>query len=213
MASLTVAPTGAAASGSPSPNGARSVDSVPERVLQAALRLFAEQGFENTSVQEIVDAVGVTKGALYHYFASKDDLLYEIYVRVLHLQTEHLEAIATSDAPVAERLHAMAADVVRTTLANLDGVGIFYRSLHLLSEEKRSALRDQRRKYTTMFQGLIAEGQQVGTFRRSGMPLDLRTYHFFGTVHYLPTWYRPGGPLAAEEIARYYADDLVDSLR
>jgi AcrR family transcriptional regulator len=48
---------------------------VQERLIAASLRLFAAQGVEGTSVQEIVAAAGVTKGAMYHYFASKDDLL------------------------------------------------------------------------------------------------------------------------------------------
>ena len=47
---------------------------VPQRLLAAATRLFAERGYDRTSVQEIVEAAGVTKGALYHYFGSKDDL-------------------------------------------------------------------------------------------------------------------------------------------
>ncbi|KOG87710.1 TetR family transcriptional regulator, partial [Streptomyces varsoviensis] len=59
---------------------------VPQRLLAAATRLFADQGYDRTSVQEIVEAAGVTKGALYHYFGSKDDLLHEVYARLLRLQ-------------------------------------------------------------------------------------------------------------------------------
>ena len=191
----------------------RAADSIPERLVRAAVHLFAQKGFENTSVQEIVDAVGVTKGAMYYYFASKDDLLYEIYARLLRAQTARLESIASSDAPTAERLHAMAVDVVQTTLANLQDVTIFVRSLHLLSDERLAAVRETRRNYAARFRDLIEEGQREGTFRRGGMPLDLRTYHFFGAIHYLPVWYRPDGPRSADEIARYYADDLLNSLR
>ena len=79
-------------------------ESVPQRLLRAATRLFAEQGFETTSVQQIVDAAGVTKGAMYHYFGSKDDLLYEIYARVLRVQQARMEQAADSSAPVEERL-------------------------------------------------------------------------------------------------------------
>ena len=67
---------------------------LPERLLAVATRLFAEKGFEGTSVQEIVAAAGVTKGAMYHYFASKDDLLYEIYHRLLVMQTNRLQQFA-----------------------------------------------------------------------------------------------------------------------
>ena len=123
------------------------VEPVPQRLLAVATRLFAEQGFEMTSVQQIVDAAGVTKGAMYHYFDSKDDLLYEIYARLLRVQTARMEVAADSDAPVAERLHAVAADVVATTAANLDDTVIFFRSMHLLHPDKQAEVRAQRRRY------------------------------------------------------------------
>ncbi len=63
---------------------------VPQRLLAVATRLFAERGYDRTSVQEIVEAAGVTKGALYHYFGSKDDLLHEVYARMLRLQQQRL---------------------------------------------------------------------------------------------------------------------------
>ncbi|MEV0504412.1 helix-turn-helix domain-containing protein, partial [Streptomyces spectabilis] len=73
---------------------------VPQRLLAAATRLFADRGYDRTSVQEIVEAAGVTKGALYHYFGSKDDLLHEVYARMLRVQQERLDAFADADAPV-----------------------------------------------------------------------------------------------------------------
>ncbi|CAM5504407.1 hypothetical protein SHIRM173S_11601 [Streptomyces hirsutus] len=76
---------------------------VPQRLLAAATRLFAEQGYDRTSVQEIVEAAGVTKGALYHYFGSKDDLLHEVYARVLRVQQERLDAYANADEAIPER--------------------------------------------------------------------------------------------------------------
>ena len=74
--------------------------SVADDVLRAALGLFAAQGYANTSVQQVVEAAGVTKGAMYHYFQSKDDLLFAIYDRMLTLQTDHLETIVARGEPV-----------------------------------------------------------------------------------------------------------------
>ena len=55
-------------------DGKAARPAVKERLLNVATRLFARHGFESTSVQDIVDAAGVTKGAMYHYYGSKDDL-------------------------------------------------------------------------------------------------------------------------------------------
>ncbi|MFE9249229.1 TetR/AcrR family transcriptional regulator [Streptomyces sp. NPDC007088] len=185
---------------------------VPQRLLAAATHLFAEQGYDRTSVQEIVEAAGVTKGALYHYFGSKEDLLQEVYARVLRLQQERLDAFAGSAEPVGERLRAAAADVVVTTIDNLDDAAIFFRSMHHLSPEKNKEVRAERRRYHERFRALIEEGQRQGVFS-AATPADLVVDYHFGSVHHLSTWYRPGGPLAPQEVADHLADLLLRALR
>ncbi|MET7999063.1 TetR/AcrR family transcriptional regulator [Amycolatopsis sp. NPDC005232] len=185
---------------------------VPRRLLQHATKLFAKKGFDRTSVQEIVEAAGVTKGAMYHYFGSKDDLLYEIYARVLREQTSQLERVASSAAPLRERLAAAASDVVVSSIDNLDDNTIFLQSMHQLSADKRKAVRAERRKYHERFRRLIEEGQASGEFR-TDKPADLVVDFFFGSVHHLGTWYRRGGPLSAREVGDQFADLLLSMLR
>lgn len=185
---------------------------VPERLLAEATRLFAERGYDRTSVQEIVEAAGVTKGALYHYFGSKDDLLHEIYGRVLRLQTERLDAIAARGTDVRERLAEAAADVVVTSIENLDDTKIFFRSMHQLGPDKQKAVRAERRRYHETFRSLIEEGQQGGHFRADLHP-DLVVDFFFGSVHHLGIWYHADGPLSAREVAAEFADLLLHSVR
>ncbi|MCE7007871.1 TetR/AcrR family transcriptional regulator [Kibdelosporangium philippinense] len=185
---------------------------VDEKLLAEATKLFAKQGFDRTSVQEIVEAAGVTKGAMYHYFGSKDDLLHEIYGRVLREQTDRLEKFAASEAPAAERVRGAAADVVITTIENLDDFKIFSQSMHHLSPAKQRAVRAERRKYHERFRSLIEEGQHSGDFR-ADVPADLVVDYFFGSVHHLGAWYRKGGKLAPSQIAGHYADLLLTSLK
>ncbi|GGS78643.1 TetR family transcriptional regulator [Planobispora rosea] len=185
---------------------------VRQRLLGEATRLFAERGFESTSVQEIVSAAGVTKGAMYHYFDSKDDLLHEIYARVLRLQTDRLNHFAGAPGPVAERLHAAAADVVRTTVDNLDDSKIFFRSMHLLAPDTRKTVRAERRVYHERFRDLVTEGQREGVFR-DDIPADIVVDFFFGSVHHLGTWYSPEGPLSGAELGTHFADLLLTSLQ
>ncbi|MEV7727810.1 TetR/AcrR family transcriptional regulator [Streptomyces sp. NPDC087917] len=185
---------------------------VPQRLLAVATRLFAERGYDRTSVQEIVEAAGVTKGALYHYFGSKDDLLHEVYARMLRLQQQRLDAVAGSDAPVEERLRAAAADVVVTTIENLDDAMIFFRSMHQLSPEKYKQVRSERRRYHERFRALVEEGQRTGVFS-TATPADLVVDYYFGSVHHLSTWYRTDGPLTPAEVGDHLADLLLRSLR
>ncbi|MGH3469983.1 MAG: TetR/AcrR family transcriptional regulator [Thermocrispum sp.] len=185
---------------------------VPERLLTAATKLFAQRGFEGTSVQDVVEAAGVTKGAMYHYFASKEDLLAEIYGRLLRMQTERLEKFAAAEGPVVERLHGAAADVVVTTIEHLEPAVIFFRSLHQLSQAKQRQVRRERRRYHDRFCEMISEGQGSGVFRSDVTP-DLVADYFFGSVHHLSTWYRPRGALCAAEVGATFADLLLAGLR
>ncbi|WP_017541902.1 MULTISPECIES: TetR/AcrR family transcriptional regulator [Nocardiopsis] len=185
---------------------------VPQRLLAVATRLFADKGFDRTSVQEIVETARVTKGAMYHYFDSKDDLLAEVYARVLRMQMERLEAIAAEGGPVTERVRRAAADVVVTTIANLDDATIFFRSLHQLSEGKQREVRAQRRTYHELFRSLLTEGQREGVFT-DRVPADIVVDFYFGSVHHLSTWYHPEGELAPTEIGEHYADLLLSALR
>ena len=185
---------------------------VPRRLLAAATRLFADRGYDRTSVQEIVEAAGVTKGALYHYFGSKEDLLQEIYARVLRLQQERLDAFAHADAPVEQRLRDAAADVVVTTIENLDDAAIFFRSMHHLGPERNRQVRAERRRYHERFRALVEEGQRTGVFS-TATPADLVVDYHFGSVHHLSTWYRPDGPLTPRQVADHLADLLMRALR
>jgi AcrR family transcriptional regulator len=149
-----------------------SASALPERLLAVATRLFAEKGFEATSVQEIVESAGVTKGAMYHYFASKDDLLFEIYHRLLMMQTRRLEQFAEGVGTAGERLRAAAVDVLDTSFLHLDELTVFFRSMHLLTQEKRKSVRAERRRYHERFRALVEEGQTAGIFR-GDVPADI----------------------------------------
>ena len=193
-------------------SAAGPVASVPQRLLAVATRLFAEKGFEGTSVQEIVDTAGVTKGAMYHYFNSKDDLLYEIYHRLLAMQTTRLEQIAGGSGTVDERVRAAAADVIGISFDHMDELIVFFRSMHMLPRDKRMAVRAQRRTYHERFRALVEEGQRAGLFKPA-LPADLVVQFFFGAVHQISMWYHPDGPLSVNEVAGYYVDLLLDGLR
>jgi AcrR family transcriptional regulator len=184
---------------------------VQARLLAAASALFAERGFAHTSVQDVVERAGVTKGAMYHYYSSKDDLLQEVYSRLLALQSERLEEIAGRPLPAAERLRAAAADVVVTTLEHLDDAVVSMRSMHMLPEERQAAVRAGRRRYHERFRALVEEGQRSGELR-ADVPADLAVHQFFGGVHHLGTWYRPEGELRPGEIGGTFADLLLRGL-
>ena len=131
---------------------------------------------------------------------------------MLRLQQERLDAFATPTRPSSERLRAAAADVVVTTIENLDDATIFFRSMHQLSPEKNKQVRAERRRYHERFRALIEEGQRSGVFS-TATPADLVVDYHFGSVHHLSTWYRADGPLSPQQVADHLADLLLRALR
>ena len=185
---------------------------VKERLLRVATRLFARHGFESTSVQDIVDAAGVTKGAMYHYYGSKDDLLYEVYHQLLTMQMSHLTDIVKGTGSAEERLRAAAIDVVESSLANLDDMIVFFRSLHMLPDDRQTRVRAERRAYHDQFRSLVEEGMAAGVFRTE-VSADVVVHYFLSTVNQLGSWFRPDGPLTARQVGEQYTDLLLGGLR
>jgi AcrR family transcriptional regulator len=184
---------------------------VKERLLHVATRLFARHGFEGTSVQDIVDAAGVTKGAMYHYYGSKDDLLAEVYHQILTMQTSHLEEIAAGPGTAEERLRAAATDVVQTSGDNLDDMIVFFRSLHMLPEDKQIQVRAERRNYQTKFKALVEEGIAAGTFR-SDIPPDIVVHYYLSVVNQLGSWFKPEGTMSPTQVGELFTELLINGL-
>jgi AcrR family transcriptional regulator len=184
---------------------------VADAVLQAALDLFSTQGYATTSVQQIVEAAGVTKGAMYHYFQSKDDLLFAIYDRMLTLQKRRLDEIVAEGGSTVDVIRAVCVDVVETSIELLPEGTVFFRSMHMLTPDRHHEVTRRRREYHDEFAALIAQGQAEGVVR-TDIPRPVLIAHFYSDVHYLSYWYSPSGPETKSEVANQLADLFLHSI-
>jgi AcrR family transcriptional regulator len=185
---------------------------IPEKLRRVSVKLFAEYGYAQTSVQQIVDAAGVTKGALYHYFSSKDDLLFDIYDRLLSLQRAHLEEIIARGLDPEQTIRLVCEDVLNTSIDGLADGTVFFRSLHMLSEKRQLEVKQRRREYNDAFEAIVLAGRARGVFR-SDIPPAILIAHFFSDTHYLAQWYSPGGALSQQQVATEITDLYLASLR
>jgi len=185
---------------------------VADDVTRAAVSLFAAQGYANTSVQQIVEAAGVTKGAMYHYFESKDDLLFAIYERMLSLQKSHLDEIIARGGAVDDVLRAVCIDVVETSIEFLPEGTVFFRSQHMLTAPRQQEVVRRRREYHDAFAGLVRRGQDEGRYR-TDIPHAVLIAHFFSDIHYLSHWYDPAGPESAAVVAEQLTDLFITGIR
>jgi AcrR family transcriptional regulator len=178
---------------------------IPEKLMRVSVELFAEHGYAQTSVQQIVDAAGVTKGALYHYFKSKDDLLFDIYDRILSLQREHLDEIVARGEDPVQTIRLVCEDVIVTSIEWMHEGTVFFRSQHMLTPARQQEVKRRRREYNDAFEAILERGRAEGLFR-TDIPPAIQIANFFSDVHYLGQWYSPGGPLSKEQVASELTD-------
>src|SRR3954454_5299926 len=181
------------------------------RVLDAAVELFADQGYDGTSVSQVITRAGVAKGGFYHHFASKQQLLYEVYGDLIDRQLRNLRVILERGEPAAATLRALIVDLVETTAASARPALVFWRELNKLGDERTREYRRARRRYHDAVRRLIKDAQASGEFA-SVASADTVTFTIFGFVNELPLWYRPNGRQRPAQLAAELADLILSSL-
>jgi AcrR family transcriptional regulator len=183
-----------------------------ERVLDAAVELFAQQGYDGTSVSQVITRAGVAKGGFYHHFASKEALLFEVYGDLIGRQLAGMDAILDRRLPPAETLRALIHDLVLTTAASARPALVFWREMNKLGDERTADYRLARRRYHDTVRKLIRDAQAAGQFSAVASA-DTVTFTIFGFVNELPLWYRPTGRKRPVQLATELADLVLAALR
>jgi AcrR family transcriptional regulator len=183
-----------------------------DRIVAAATELFGRQGYEATTTRQIVEAAQVTKGALYHWFSSKEELLTSIYRELLAEQTARLEKITAAGDPPDVRLHHAVTDLFAHMDDHAEPLTVWARSMHLVAGEHAAAVRDERRRYQHLFQDLVEEGQKSGVFR-GDVAASVITNTFLSSVVQIHRWFHPDGPLTRRELGSQMAALFLDGVR
>lgn len=190
------------------PQGGDSTET-RERVLRAAVRLFAEKGYHGTGVAEIGDAAGLQRGALYYHIGSKEDLLLVLLRRHVEESLEGEEHIAALDVDPAEKLRLLLRHHVRTLTERGAEASIYLRDASVLTGKRARELQGLRDRVQEIWQTVVREGEESGVFRKSDPVVVLGLLSF---ANFVFLWYRPSGRLTPDEIADAYADLLLDGL-
>jgi len=185
--------------------------SARNRVLDAAVDLFARQGYDGTSVAQVISQAGVAKGGFYHHFASKEALLYEVYGDLITRQLAAMDAVLARRLASAETVRALIIDLVESTAASAKQALVFWREQHKLGDERTEQYRRARRRYHDTVTRLIREAQTAGSFATVASP-EMVTFTIFGVINELPLWYRPQGRKRPAQIAAELADLVLAAL-
>lgn len=177
------------------------------RVREAALDLFARQGYHGTAVSEIATVLGIRTPSLYNHMASKQQLLAEIIDDTTRaVWADHERAVAGID-DVTARLRAAAEVYARRHATHPREAVIVNRDVSSLEQPLRDEVRALRRRHERAIRGLIEEGCATGAF--SVARPSLASFGILELCVSIAHWFRPDGPLSADEVAAQYAEFAV----
>jgi len=153
-------------------------------ILDAAIRVFARQGFHATRVSDIADEAGVAYGLVYHYFKSKDEVLNELFIERWSLLLVAIEEADKTAASPREKLAAVATFIFDSYRHDPELMKV------IIVEVTRAAnsfgqthLEEIRRAYESIAK-IVADGQQGGAFRGDVAPM-FASLAFYGAIEQL----------------------------
>lgn len=149
-----------------------------EEILRAAEKIFARNGFYNSTVAEIAKESEFAIGTLYQFFTNKEELYYTMMIEKFHLLYETLESEVRRYSRSLEKLSCVVAVVLDFIEQNVDFFKIFTWELNVLNSPMNNQLKDQliakHFAYIQLFSDIITEGMQEGVLR-DGSATDLAT--------------------------------------
>lgn len=177
-------------------------------VVATAARVFAERGYQATSMSDLTAATGLAAGGLYHYIGSKEQLLFRICDELLEPLLERAREIVAREAPATDHLH----ELLRAWLAHIDThrhhMLVFAQERHVIERDPQwRAVRTQRKAFENILDDVLAQGENEGTMAFADRGLALLA--LLGMVNHTPQWQRPRGRLSAEQIADGYCDLIL----
>jgi AcrR family transcriptional regulator len=194
-----------------------------DAVLDAAATMFTERGYLGTSVDDIADVLGSTKGRIYHLYRSKTDLFLDVHLASLTMILNRVRPIAedTTLAPT-EKLRLMAFQQVMAimTSAPLQKAGLqgFQRHhLDLSTPRRRQAMNrviEKRDEYEDLFARVVREGIATGEF--ADVTPRFITKPLQGALNWTLVWFDPerrSTPEEVEQMAFTIADFVVRGVR
>ena len=180
-------------------------------IIDTAAEIFHRQGYADTSVQDVADAVGILKGSLYYYIDSKEDLLFQVLVEVHEDAQGIIDDVGGMDGTPLEKLYEYVRRHIDYNTRNLSKIAVYYHDFGLLGADRRKEIVKQRAMYEDFVVGVIQEAQERGEVDDT---LDARLVAnaVFGTMNWIYTWYRPGGRAGPEYLGQLYAELVVNGI-
>jgi len=182
-------------------------------ILDTAVELFYQNGYSATGVQQVVEAAGCTKGAFYHYWSSKEQLLLEIHDTFHRYAIARGREILEKNLPPGEALHAIVVELFRQLERYRKHMTVVFHQARYTPYAKYPESKALRDEYESIVKSIIEAGVKSGEFRSDIPRTNVMAYGVMSFSSWATNWYDPDGPMTAEEIGDLFGRVIVDGLR
>jgi len=181
------------------------VDSRQE-ILRTAARLFQQRGYDATSMNDVAAALKLSKGGLYHYFQSKDEILFEIMNHAMDLTQERVIDPVRAVQGAEERLRALIRRHIEVVLSVRDReITVMLHENHHLAPALRKRINARKKEYVHFVEGLIADVQRARQSKASVSP-RAAAFALLGMINWIYQWYKPEGALQAADLIPQFTE-------
>jgi AcrR family transcriptional regulator len=166
-------------------------------IVEAAARLFAGRGFLGASIADLAEACGSSKSLVYHYYASKEEILFDVMHSHVKALLDAAEKVAASDAAAADKLRALTCAFLELYVGAAARHRVLLNELGQLPQEQRDIVINIQRRLIAIVADIIADLRpELAPSLTSPAALL-----YFGMINWTHTWMDPAGPASPQNIA------------
>lgn len=180
-------------------------------IMEKAAAVFARDGFAGASLSGLAEACGMSKSLIYHYYTSKEAILFDV------MRAHMDELLSAIDAPIpaetveaAQRFRDFTRELLRRYTGAADKQKVLLYELGSLPQREHDDIVRKQRRLIDHVESLLAVAAPEGA--KDKPRLRAKTMLFFGMLNWTHTWFRPGGPVSRDEVADMAADLVLKSL-
>jgi len=182
-------------------------DGIHRGILNAASGLFAKQGYMRSSIAELADACGLSRGALYHYFTSKEAILFAILDAHVREMIDDVEATIAETSTILEQFRAAIRAIVVLNARSSNEQRVILNDLSFLSEDEQKIIKALERQLVDTVADLLIRLDKEGKIVKRTK--KVYTMMLFGMLNFSHTWYDPKGDIAPQEFADMVVDQFL----
>ncbi|SET64425.1 transcriptional regulator, TetR family [Oceanobacillus limi] len=183
-----------------------------DKITEQSIVLFEKKGFNQTSIQDIADALEVTKGTFYYYFASKEQLLMDIHLDyITNLLARQQRILDNHYIKQREKL----TKIIHLLIADIKDKGasgrVFFREMRHLAANHIDEIKTQREQFRLNIEKVVRDGVENGEFREDLRP-DIIAFGILGVTNWSYNWFNPDGEVSTDELVEIFAQMILSGI-